>query len=126
MKTSALILSGVVLAAIGGIAVAKDSILSVVPNKCVALRKGQVCYQTVKFQFQGVSPADYCLVSNRQSEPLRCWTTASSGEYIHKLASDAEVQFQLLKSDLTVVAETKVTIAWVYKQSRSRSRWRLF
>ena len=100
--------------------------LSVTPDKCVALRKGQVCYQKLRFQFSAGTKGNYCLIASNQSEPLHCWYTVADGKFTHQHASDAAVDFALVNAQRTTLATTAVSIAWVYKKSRKRSRWRLF
>lgn len=107
-------------------ALAEQGLLSAKPNKCVALRKGQVCYQRIRLQFKSMAQGDYCLLADRELTPLRCWTRVSEGKYEYQLASDSEVKFHLLDSASNTVASTQVTVAWVYKKSRKRSTWRLF
>ena len=100
--------------------------LSVTPDKCVALRKGQTCYQKLRFQFSATNKGNYCLIASNQSKPLHCWNTAAAGKFVHQHASDSAVDFALINEQRSTLATTAVSIAWVYKKSRKRSRWRLF
>lgn len=105
---------------------ASDTSLRVTPDKCVALRKGQTCYQTIRIKFIASAIGDYCLKQVGQPAPLQCWTQINKAEYRYSLASNQVVEFEVTDTDLSTIATARVTIAWVYKQSRSRSRWRLF
>jgi hypothetical protein len=105
---------------------ANDTSLSITPDKCVALRKGQVCYQTLRIKFIASTIGDYCLKIVDQPTPLQCWKQVNAADHRHALASNQAVEFEVVDDDLSTVATARVTIAWVYKQSRSRNRWRLF
>lgn len=100
--------------------------LTVTPDKCVALRKGQVCYQKLRFSFSAASKGNYCLLAGSQSEPLHCWRNESEGGFVHRHSADSAVDFSLVNAQRVPVASTTVTVAWVYKKSRKRNRWRLF
>lgn len=100
--------------------------LTVVPDKCVALRKGQTCYQRVKIRFKLDNTGNYCLYLNDNEQAEKCWSGVASGEYMHDVRSSENVEISLQKNS-TVVAQTRVTVAWVYKNKpRRRSSWRLF
>lgn len=113
------------LAMILSVNINADTMLSVKPNKCVAMNKGQLCYQKLRFTF--TAPAgDYCLVSESQKTPLRCWQSVQSGQAVVPFQSDSTQQYQLIDGNLEPVASTSVIVAWVYRKSRKRNRWRLF
>lgn len=99
---------------------------SVRPNQCVALRKGQVCYQRVLLHFKAPSTGDFCLHVEDNDEPVHCWTGVAAGRYRYELESSENVNFTL-HDHTGRVAEAEVTIAWVYKSSgRRRTSWRIF
>lgn len=100
--------------------------LTVTPDKCVALRKGQTCYQTLRIEFTASDIGDYCLRIAGQSTTLQCWSGTKSAEYRYELAASRAADFEVIDASQSAVASARVTISWVYKQSRSRSRWRLF
>lgn len=102
--------------------------LSAQPAKCIALRKGQVCYQTITLRWQTEKPGDYCLWVDNNIEPIECWSTTDRGSVRYKFASKKTARFHL-KSDSSEnpVANTEVVVAWVYKsRAAGRPRWRLF
>jgi hypothetical protein len=105
---------------------ANEPVLSITPDKCVALRKGQTCYQTLNVNFIASENGDYCLRISNQTTPLQCWQGVSSLNYQYRLASKSDVEFEIIDEQQSIVASSSVTIAWVYKKSRARSRWRLF
>lgn len=102
-----------------------ETLLSVKPNKCVAMNKGQLCYQKLRFRFTAPT-GNYCLFSGSQRTPLKCWKASRSGQFIHPFESDTDVDYRLVNEESKTVANTSVVVAWVYKKSRKRNRWRLF
>ena len=96
------------------------------PNRCVALRQGQVCYQKIKFQWKNIQPGNYCLHKKDEPSPLICWQDASIDEYVYAFSATESQEFEL-KKDANVVAAAKITVSWVYKTSKRVSTgWRLF
>jgi len=105
-----------------------EVILSVTPEKCVALHKGQTCYLDVSFQWQAPKAGSYCLHNVTLDKRLNCWQSQRAGEFKLDFQSAEDHQFALRtlhsKADL---AQAKVVVAWVYKSSkRAKSSWRLF
>lgn len=119
---------------LGGVVSAADNVLPNTmqlqskPNRCVALHQGQVCYQDVVLSWQVDQASEYCLYQQYAEQPLHCWQTASSGQYRYAFASDSSVALQLVNTQTnTIVAETQVEVAWVYKaNTRRKTHWRLF
>lgn len=102
-----------------------DTLFTVKPNKCVAMNKGQVCYQKLRFQFSAPT-GNYCLISKTQSVPLKCWRATTDGQFIHPFQSSTDIEYQLVDENSQTIATTSVIVSWVYKKSRKRNRWRLF
>ena len=98
------------------------------PNRCVALHQGQVCYQDVVLSWQVDQASEYCLYQQHAEQPLHCWQSVSSGQYSYAFASDSSVKLQLVNAQTkSVIAETLVEVAWVYKaNTRRKTHWRLF
>lgn len=98
------------------------------PNRCVALHQGQVCYQDVVLSWHVDQASEYCLYQQHAEQPLHCWQAVSSGQYRYAFASDSSVKLQLVNTQTkTLVAETLVEVAWVYKaNTRRKTHWRLF
>lgn len=104
----------------------ETEVLTLKPSKCVALRKGQTCYQRIKIQFVIDKPGDYCLRIDNKKEPLQCWTKTRKGNLFYNLVS-SENRLFTLQTESREIAQSQVTIAWVYQnKSRRRSSWRLF
>ena len=112
--------------------------LTVKPDKCVSLRKGQVCYQRINISWDTDKSGHYCILASDQKSPVKCWDNSSAGKLSYSLESTESIKFDLIdksKADnnnklLTLdqlIATATVTIAWVYNtKSRNRTTWRLF
>lgn len=119
--------------------------LTATPDKCVSLRKGQVCYTRVKIRWRSEQPNEYCLwiqarkrsegqrnqptTSDKQTgRTLHCWPRGNGGEHLHRFASQHSTVFELRpRGTEKVVATTSVSLAWVYRQRRrNKPSWRLF
>ena len=98
------------------------------PEQCVALHKGQTCYQDVLFQLQTPATGRFCLIESKNRQQLTCWDGQSLQQYQYSFESDATKAFSLIRhDDLQPLAEVKVTVTWVYKAPKqSPSGWRLF
>ncbi len=109
--------------------IADDIDLTATPDKCVAMRKGQICYQHVTVKWQGLGAGRYCLMLDKQVTALHCWDNNNSGTVQYPFESAENLHFTLVAADLPSVAlaRTSVIVAWVYNsKSRRRSTWRLF
>ena len=105
----------------------ESAVLAVQPNKCVALRKGQKCYQKLNITFKASEPRDYCLYLEGNQIPIKCWINARQGNLNYALNSENSVQFILQNASGELMAVSQVTVAWVYsKRTRRKSSWRLF
>ena len=104
------------------------AMLSVTPEQCVALRKGQTCYLEVTFDWQYAKNGNYCLVNTTRNKVLKCWNRATKGQYSFDFQSTKSNDFVLRHQDSgKILARAQVVVAWVYKSNtRSKSRWRLF
>jgi hypothetical protein len=98
------------------------------PERCVALHKGQLCYQEVLFRWQTPSHGEYCLVMSKTGRRITCWNGASQQEYHYNFEGDKTTSFSLVADDMAdPLASVKVVVTWVYKAPKqSQSGWRLF
>ena len=105
-----------------------QSILKVSPERCVALRQGQTCYQLVTFSWQQAQVGNYCLVELSTNKALQCWQQAQLGVFELDFQSRENKEFALRQQGQDEnIATTVVTVAWVYKSSkRPKSNWKLF
>lgn len=101
--------------------------LNVKPGQCVALHQGQLCYQTLDFTWQVSSAEEYCLVQERMGQPVVCWRGGERSSHQLEFNNTQQTRFDLqMKSSGRTVANVMVDVAWVYKQQKRRSGWRLF
>jgi hypothetical protein len=117
-----LILSGEIQAGDG------DNSLKIVPDRCISLHQGQICYQLTTLSWQMPITSDYCLFQEGVEEPLECWDTADNGTFKIDFQSSTPVIYQLQEvGSNNVLASSTVTVSWVYKsKKRQRRSWRLF
>lgn len=106
----------------------KSIAFTATPERCVALHKGQVCYQDVLFRWHTPDNGDYCLVMSKTGHELICWNGASQQEYHYSFEGDKTTAFSLISDDsANPLAQVKVVVTWVYKAPKqSQSGWRLF
>lgn len=102
--------------------------LFVTPERCVAVRQGQTCYQEVTFNWHQSSQGNYCLVELSTMDVLQCWQHVSFGEFELDFQSSESRDFALRGQDKTAnLAVTSITVSWVFKSSkRPKSSWKLF
>lgn len=102
--------------------------LTITPERCVALRQGQTCYQLVEFNWQSITAGDFCLVDTLNDNPLYCWNDATSGQFRLDFQSPQSTNYVMrAKGELIDLAQKTMTVAWVYKSSkRPKASWRLF
>jgi hypothetical protein len=102
--------------------------LHVTPERCVALRQGQTCYQEVTFNWRQSQKGNYCLVELSTKHVLQCWQQVNSGMFAWDFQSNESREFALRGQDQTEnLAATHITVSWVFKSSkRPKSSWKLF
>ena len=102
--------------------------LDVTPERCVALRQGQTCYQEVAFNWRQSKKGNYCLVELSTLQVLQCWQEVNSGKFEWDFQSSESLEFALRNQDKAEnLAATRITVSWVFKSSkRPKSSWKLF
>lgn len=103
-------------------------IFTATPERCIALHKGQTCYQDVLFRWQTPASGEYCLILSDHGHQLTCWTGKALQEYQYSFEGDKTATFSLIRNDdVQPLAQVKVVVTWVYKAPKqSQSGWRLF
>ncbi len=106
----------------------KIQFLNVNPERCVALRQGQVCYQEIKFTWQAFTAAHLCLYDEESITPIKCWKGKSQGSFEMDFQSSTSRSYILRNEDSQEkIATAKFIVAWVYgNKKRRRTSWRLF
>ena len=102
--------------------------LTVSPNRCVALRRGQTCFKDVTIKWHTDVNSNYCLRIEGSDDYLHCWSGTRQAMLKFDFQSTASKTIQLVnQKNNQVLLETEITIAWVYKsKSRAKASWRLF
>ncbi|WP_340676706.1 DUF3019 domain-containing protein [Paraglaciecola sp.] len=102
--------------------------LHIKPNTCVSLHQGQTCFVNLTISWNMANSNDYCLYSSAQPTPIKCWIASNQGVITQDFSAEQTLHFYLkLDKSNTVVAESELSISWVYKkQQKSRLTWRLF
>jgi hypothetical protein len=98
------------------------------PERCIALHKGQTCYQDVNFRWQTPDIGQYCLVLNLDNRQIMCWNGNAMQQYQYAFEGDTTTTFSLFRDGKELpLAEVKVVVTWIYHAPKqSRSGWRLF
>lgn len=99
------------------------------PARCIALHRGQTCYQRTKILWKLSAISDVCVFDEESEKPIQCWEAANQGILkIDFQSSSDKVYF--LKSGKKVIASTEMRVAWVYnrggKRVAKKQSWRMF
>ncbi len=102
--------------------------LKIEPNRCIALRQGQTCYQKLTFRWFTPKGDDYCLYQLPSDQPVLCWHGNEILSYKDSFQFERSTVYQIrAKGENTPLVESNVKVAWVYKTTRKNySEWRLF
>ncbi|NRA60201.1 MAG: DUF3019 domain-containing protein [Psychrobium sp.] len=105
-----------------------NKILTVTPEQCIALHKGQQCYLDVTFRWQLSNRDNVCLIDVDEKKLIQCWQQQSSGEISFEFQSDKSKSYVLrLQQSEAVIDTARINVAWVYSSSRrAKASWRLF
>jgi hypothetical protein len=102
--------------------------LFVKPERCVALRQGQTCYQEVILSWRQSQKGNYCLINLSTQQILKCWQNAEQGKFNLDFQSTQSTDFALRAENQDIdLSKTQITVSWVFKSSkRPKSSWKLF
>lgn len=102
--------------------------LKILPDRCISLHQGQVCYQLATVSWQVPMVSNYCLFQDQDSVPLRCWQSANQGELKIDFQSAKPINYHLHeKGHKAAIASSTLDVSWVYQSPKRRTRsWRLF
>ena len=97
------------------------------PSSCVSLHQGRECFATIELTWQTPQVEDYCLFVETSNQPLKCWKQSNRGRIEFDFESAKSLAFHLKGGPQQVkVAQTKVSVGWVYNSSNKKRRWRIF
>ena len=105
----------------------QDVSFRVTPTTCIALHKGQQCFQQLTLSWRTPVGFRLCLFGDSSGQPLHCSSTEVT-EIQYQYRSQSAESFVLREGESgPVVSTVSVTTAWVYRTGkRSSSGWRLF
>ena len=101
--------------------------LKVSPQKCVALKQGNICYQDIGIKWQSPEIGHYCLYLETRNEPLKCWENADSGQFSFEFSESDSSRISLRNENSNeLLGESRIEVKWVYKSKRKSTSWRVF
>ena len=105
-----------------------NALLTIKPQKCVALRQGSVCYQDLKINWHASASDNYCLFIKDNNKPLQCWHDAITGKTRIEFESNKSLTYIIKKqNEKEALSNATVEVKWVYRKKRELSKgWRMF
>lgn len=101
--------------------------LKAMPSSCVALHRGQICYQRIRFDWTSSNAQRLCLFHEDGDTLLHC-SVNPTVRYVHDYSSPTSESYTLRVGEMgPVLSRVTVHTSWVYRTGRrSSSGWRLF
>lgn len=98
------------------------------PTQCVALHKGQTCFQKIQLTLHNKQQQRLCVFRSEAKEPLLCAEPAELKQLSITFEGKESLPFYVIEqAQQTIVASTLFEVSWVYRSSRKNSTdWRLF
>ncbi len=101
--------------------------LKLVPNKCVALRKGRKCFANIQVEWSAPQKGSYCLRRASDKLQINCWRGTLLGKFKYIFASSEDEQIELVSVDSQqTIAVSTIKVSWVHNSKKRRTRWRVF
>jgi hypothetical protein len=109
-----------------GLASADDPLLPklrVRPVLCIADRESAQCATVFQIDWQSREPGDYCIGSDRQTEPLRCWTQARTGEHADRVIVTRDFDYWIARRDSERrLRAVRIELLRLHSEDRRRER----
>lgn len=97
--------------------------LRVRPVMCIAGRDSESCATVFEIDWKSSTPGNYCLGSDEQQEPLRCWTQASAGAHSDRITVTRDFYYWIAASgDSRRLSAVKVELLRLHPEDRRRER----
>jgi hypothetical protein len=97
--------------------------LRVKPVLCIANRQSDICATVFQIYWKSSRTGDYCLASNNQGAPLRCWTQANGGEHRDNVIVTQDFYYWLSEPASTrKLSPVKVELLRIHGDDRRRER----
>lgn len=103
--------------------------MSIKPRLCVLSDEADECHDRLRIRWQGSQPQSLCLYQQLQPQPLRCWQSATSGQFELDWRTRDTSSFQLRDSNnLQLLGHVEFEVVreqTQYKRAR-RNPWSFF
>ncbi|MCZ8132686.1 MAG: DUF3019 domain-containing protein [Steroidobacteraceae bacterium] len=97
--------------------------LRVRPVLCIAEREAKPCETLFRIDWKSARPGDFCLGSDRQAAPLRCWSAASAGEHDDVTIVTRDFEYWLAApNDSRRLTAVRVELLYLRSEDRRRQR----
>lgn len=121
-------MAGLLMALPGGagFAAADDPLLPklrVRPVLCIADRESAQCATVFQIDWQSREPGDYCIGSDQQTGPLRCWTQARTGEHADRVIVTRDFDYWIARADSDRrLRAVRIELLRLHSEDRRRER----
>jgi hypothetical protein len=109
-----------------GLASADDPLLPklrVRPVLCIADRESAQCATVFQIDWQSREPGDYCIGSDQQTGPLRCWTQARTGEHADRVIVTRDFDYWIARRDSERrLRAVRIELLRLHSEDRRRER----
>ena len=101
--------------------------LDLMPNKCVALRKGRKCFARINVSWRAHVSGNYCLRRQADKLVISCWKNQIEGDFLYIFrAQNKEILELVFENSDNVIITAPIKVSWVYKSKKRKGRWRVF
>lgn len=114
------------LAAAAGTARAQNhgATLTLKPVLCVTERREEGCALSITVSWRSENEGDYCLHSDLDDEPIRCWEGAAAGTITEERVVRETFRYWLTSSEHGKLAEATLELLTTESDDRRRNRRR--
>lgn len=114
------------LPGVTGLAAADDPLLPTLrvrPVLCIADRESASCATVFQIDWQSPEPGDYCIGSDQQPDPLRCWTQARIGEHADRVIVTRDFDYWIARADSQQrLRAVRIELLRLHSEDRRRER----
>jgi len=104
-----------------------DASIDASPKLCVVRTQDEWCTIDVQLAWQSNTEEHYCIKKSRQSAALKCWPSASLGEFLDHVKTREDTEYQLvwmLNGVEYSLDESTLNVVHVVPEDRRRARRR--
>jgi hypothetical protein len=100
-----------------------DPLLRVRPVLCIADRQDNTCPTMFRIDWRSAKAGAFCLGSDNQRAPLRCWEEAMAGEHQDYIVVTQDFYYWLTAADSSrKLSPVKVELLRLHSEDRRRER----